>query len=458
VGNPPFQDSENRGKTQHKLWIDFTKLGFYNVLSNAGRLGWVTPASFSSPSNQILSIFKNHICEYISFDTNQYFKEFDNDVGIKMAHYIIKKSPANNTTTHISIGGNRFDFIFGDDVVYLPNDLCKESISIHRKVLMAVRPKLQINYDYVTCHNVQLARKDPSVCPISKTQTSRHIYPILHTNSQIWYSEIKQPFFDKKKVMWSRSGETRPQYNDGTMGMTDMGYYVEVSSSEEGQALEHNLKQKLFTYLFKTAKWSGFGNEKVFSMLPVLPNHKCTDNELYTYFDITTEEITYINDYLSRTLVKSTVNIPTVQTTTPYEHHVREMEYMNGVERDELRIKRTAEVFTPTTCVLDILNNFPDEVFINNETFLDPSCGDGQFLVEVVNKKMQYGHTLTDALRTTYGVELMQDNVTLCKKRLMGPTPTKEIQDIVNNNIVCHDALTYDYTFNQALHSQFFGN
>jgi hypothetical protein len=30
-----------------------------------------------------------------------------------------------------------------------------------------------------------------------------------------------------------------------------------------------------------------------------------------------------------------------------------------------------------------------------------------------------------------------------------GPNPTPEILEIVNKNIVCHDALTYDYKFGE---------
>jgi hypothetical protein len=57
------------------------------------------------------------------------------------------------------------------------------------------------------------------------------------------------------------------------------------------------------------------------------------------------------------------------------------------------------------------------------------------------------GCTLEQALSTTYGVELMEDNVKLCKERLAGPNPTQEILDILDKNIVCADALTYHYRF-----------
>ena len=57
------------------------------------------------------------------------------------------------------------------------------------------------------------------------------------------------------------------------------------------------------------------------------------------------------------------------------------------------------------------------------------------------------GCTLEQALSTTYGVELMEDNVKLCKERLAGPNPTQEILDILDKNIVCADALKYHYRF-----------
>jgi hypothetical protein len=126
---------------------------------------------------------------------------------------------------------------------------------------------------------------------------------------------------------------------------------------------------------------------------------------------------------------------------------------MSGIERDKIRVKETAEVFTPTSLVQEILDNLPQDLFEDpTKTFLDPSCGDGQFLSEVVIRKMERsGCTLKQALSTTYGVELMEDNVKLCKQRLAGPNPTQEILDILDKNIVCADALKYDYSFGEPV-------
>lgn len=137
-----------------------------------------------------------------------------------------------------------------------------------------------------------------------------------------------------------------------------------------------------------------------------------------------------------------------------YIKHARNLEYMSGVDRDMLRIKETAEVFTPTWLVQQILDDVEKEnpkIFKDwKETYMDNSCGDGQILSEVVIKKMrESGCSLKEALSNVYGVDIMIDNVKLCRQRLAGPNPTKDILDIVNKNIVCADALTYDYSFGE---------
>jgi len=134
--------------------------------------------------------------------------------------------------------------------------------------------------------------------------------------------------------------------------------------------------------------------------------------------------------------------------------HIRHREYMSGVERDKVRVKATGEVFTPTPLVQEILDQLPQELFVDaDKTFLDPACGDGQFLGEVVIRKIENGSTLEQALSTTYGVDLMEDNVDLCRERLL--CGREDLRHIVEKNIVCADGLTYNYTFGEP---DVFGN
>jgi type I restriction-modification system DNA methylase subunit len=127
---------------------------------------------------------------------------------------------------------------------------------------------------------------------------------------------------------------------------------------------------------------------------------------------------------------------------------------MSGVERDRARVKATGEVFTPTPLVQEILSQIPQDQFQDpTKTFLDPSCGDGQFLGEVLIRKIENGHPFEQALQSIYGVDLMQDNVDLCRERLL--CGREDLRHIVEKNIVCHDALTYNYTFGEQ---ETFGN
>jgi hypothetical protein len=135
-----------------------------------------------------------------------------------------------------------------------------------------------------------------------------------------------------------------------------------------------------------------------------------------------------------------------------YKEHIRNRPYMSGVDRDKLRVKKTAEVFTPQHLVIEMLDKLESEnpeLFADpKKTFIDNSCGDGEFLGEIVIRKMERsGCSLEQALKTTYGVDLMEDNVEECKKRLLGPNPTPELRKIVDKNIVCHDGLSYNYLF-----------
>jgi hypothetical protein len=128
-------------------------------------------------------------------------------------------------------------------------------------------------------------------------------------------------------------------------------------------------------------------------------------------------------------------------------NHIRNREYMSGIDRANLRIKFTGEVFTPTECVQEMLDEWDQKEFNDpTRTFLDNFCGDGQFLGEILIRKIENDIDFETALSAIYGVDLMMDNVELCRDRLL--CGREDLRHIVNKNIVCHDAITYDYSFN----------
>ena len=125
--------------------------------------------------------------------------------------------------------------------------------------------------------------------------------------------------------------------------------------------------------------------------------------------------------------------------------HLFDRDYMSGVEREKARVKANGEVFTPTALVEQTLDQLDSSVFNSNKTVLDPSCGDGQFLASVLYRKLQNGIEFDVALGSIYGVDLMQDNVELCRERLL--CGREDLRYIVEQNIVCADAMRYHYRF-----------
>lgn len=120
---------------------------------------------------------------------------------------------------------------------------------------------------------------------------------------------------------------------------------------------------------------------------------------------------------------------------------------MSGIRRDALRVKQTGEVFTPTKCVQDCLDQIQDKTIFTDptKTVIDNSAGDGQFLGEILIRKIENGIDFEQALKTIYGVDIMQDNVDLCRERLL--CGQEHLRHIVERNIVCADALRYHYRF-----------
>ena len=94
------------------------------------------------------------------------------------------------------------------------------------------------------------------------------------------------------------------------------------------------------------------------------------------------------------------------------------------------RVRERGEVFTAAREVNAMLDLVKDETENIDATFLEPACGDGNFLDEVLRRKLavckkRYGKSAADyekmsflACTTLYGVDIMADNVARCRERL----------------------------------------
>jgi hypothetical protein len=84
------------------------------------------------------------------------------------------------------------------------------------------------------------------------------------------------------------------------------------------------------------------------------------------------------------------------------------------------RAKITGEVFTPRSLIREMLNALPNSVWFDpNKRWLEPSAGDGNFLVEIKARLLQAGHNEKHILENMlFSVELIDDNHWVLQHRL----------------------------------------
>ncbi len=127
-----------------------------------------------------------------------------------------------------------------------------------------------------------------------------------------------------------------------------------------------------------------------------------------------------------------------------------------GVQiKSKHRVREFAEVFTNEREVKAMCDLIPQETWNNIEsTFLEPACGNGNFLVEIYSRKLSNCQTVQDglkALASIVGIDIQADNCQESRQRLMKlfmdrfPTANKLCVSlaelILKNNIICGDSL-----------------
>lgn len=98
--------------------------------------------------------------------------------------------------------------------------------------------------------------------------------------------------------------------------------------------------------------------------------------------------------------------------------------------KSKQRVADHGEVFTPEWMVNDMLDLVKDESERIDARVLEPACGEGAFLQEILRRKLatvqaRYGrndferrHYALLALMSTYGIELLADNAQTCRSNL----------------------------------------
>ena len=145
------------------------------------------------------------------------------------------------------------------------------------------------------------------------------------------------------------------------------------------------------------------------------------------------------------------------------------MEQKQQQTKSKERVRQHGEVFTAQREVKSMCDLVKDETERIDSRFLEPACGDGNFLAEILKRKLtvvrrKYGRSHLDyeknavlAASSIYGVDILLDNVIACRERMFqlwdkeyatvckkdcNDQTREAVKFILSRNIVCGNALT----------------
>ncbi|MDR0588551.1 MAG: SAM-dependent DNA methyltransferase [Burkholderiales bacterium] len=146
--------------------------------------------------------------------------------------------------------------------------------------------------------------------------------------------------------------------------------------------------------------------------------------------------------------------------------------------KSKQRVADHGEVFTNEREVKAMLDLVAQETDRIDSRFLEPACGNGNFLAEILRRKLavvksRYGKSVAEyeryaviAVTSVYGVDILEDNVAECRHRLFeifdreytlvcgheAEDDTRaSVRHILNHNILCGDALTMERADNSPI-------
>lgn len=141
---------------------------------------------------------------------------------------------------------------------------------------------------------------------------------------------------------------------------------------------------------------------------------------------------------------------------------------MSKLVKSKQRVTEHGEVLTPEHIVEAMLDLVKQETERIDSRFLEPACGTGNFLMEVLRRKLQvvekryrksqleYERYSVLAVSSLYGIDILEDNAVECRKRLYAvfdeaytrlygrrtKEPCREtVRYILKRNIIYGDAL-----------------
>jgi len=431
AGNPPFsmliRKNQDKGGKLVALWPEFIKIGV-DICKPGGFVSLIHPVGWRDIDDprklwEFMVVHQIHLVRMNGTKTsNALF-----GVDVPMDIVLIEKNITTTTTRVIDIDGNSETFNLGG-MNYL--------LSAHASEMR----------DFLAKPDEETVTVIRGTTATGKQTTSQHKKPVgdyIHPavtyvpadNKPLKcvYSSIEGTQLTNSKVIFA-NGQTTCVYIDskGEYGLTEYAKAI-VDDPQNLKGIKQALETPWFSKMIVAASCEK--NSFPTKLLRLLRKD--------FYLDV-------IKQNKESKIKKTNIKINKSQNG-------------NNKTKTKIRTNQSAEFFTPTCVVEEMIEDISNirPLSFSNTTYsvLDPACGSGQFIMTILNKKVDQLSKNQDtnnnikqkALSYTYGVDIMASNIADTIARIVF-WKEWDIEIFTENGSPCHDLKIPEYDDNDTVY------
>jgi hypothetical protein len=257
-----------------------------------GYLMFITPDNWMSYADRNLLIEIITELQIIHLDIHtakKYFKK----IGSSFTWYIIQNCPFYK---NINITG-----------IWKKQEYTSSAVSMQRKYIPLLYNQNIQNILLKTIDNNNLEKFDIKTSSdlhkytkakfIKEEKDEVYKYKLIHTPSQTVYSSKPHKYQDGYKVFISTTDKYKLFIDN--CGMTQSIVFILCNDEEQAKKYLQILQHPLYVFINNICRWGNFNNIRILQSFPI-PDIEYSGNhkEIYDYFNITEDEINFINSNL----------------------------------------------------------------------------------------------------------------------------------------------------------------
>jgi SAM-dependent methyltransferase len=291
VANPPYAkllENGKRASKNHNLIKDFIEKALSQLKPN-GYLLFITPDNWMSfaDRNVLIEIITGLQIIHLDIHTaKKYFKK----IGSSFTWYIIQNCAFYK---NINVSG-----------IWKKKEYISSVVSKERKYIPLLYNQIVQNILSKTIDNKNLKKFEiktsSDLHKYTKAEFIRdekddiYKYKLIHTPSQTVYSSRPHKFQEGYKVFISTTDKYKLFIDE--CGMTQSIVFILCSNEEHAKKNLQILQHPLYVFINNICRWGNFNNIRILQSFPI-PDIEYSGNhqEIYNYFNITEDEINFIN-------------------------------------------------------------------------------------------------------------------------------------------------------------------